>query len=123
MLRDGQEAKMPKQEPLKYRLISQHNLPEIPGISGDRTYDRTFVLCLSSGHHATISLENFVEFRSLKTLPLDLADKIRFTPCDCCRHTELAPPWLAEALIKHQAERRRTKPSRAKPKKRPTMGR
>ncbi len=113
---------MPPKEPLRYRILNPRNTPEIPGMTGDRTYDRSFVLCLSSGHHAVITLDNFIEFRSLKTLPLDLTERIKFMPCDCCRQSEPAPLWLVDALEKALAEPPPAKPTRAKPKKRPTMG-
>lgn len=109
---------MPKQAPLKFRLISERCIQGIVGQAGERV----FVLCLSTGQHATLSINESVEFKALAELPRNLADEIRISPCDCGRHPETAPPWLTEALIGIREANQAIKRSRAKAKKRPTMG-
>ena len=124
---------MAKQEPLKYRVISSVFSP----VWGTYKGVWTFRACLANGFHVVVAIaayfwqeyavcEKCSERGKLPITPPknpgDHNEKISFYPCDCNEHHEKAPAWLAEALVEHQASSKPARCSRAKPKKRPTMG-
>lgn len=106
---------MEKTKPLKYRLISKKRTQGIGGLAGERT----LILCLNNGLHATVILNEAIEFISLNELPRNLADSIKFTLCDCREHREVSPTWLAELVDAYVSNKR----SAVKPKRKATMGR
>ncbi|MFA5185469.1 MAG: hypothetical protein WC551_03200 [Patescibacteria group bacterium] len=113
---------MTKKEPLKYRLISKKHSQGLSGCAGMNI----LVLCLGNGLHAVVSLNESIEFKSLGDLPTNMADSVAFARCDCSRHLETAPRWLAEladAFLHNPRKGVHPKRNVAKPKKRPTMGR
>jgi len=109
---------MRKREPLKYRVISEKRTHGMAGQAGERI----FILCLSTGQHAKIILNEFIEFKELTELPANLADVIRFTPCDCHEHPVQAPVWLSIELLKHLSQPPNATGKGPKPKRRPTLG-
>ncbi len=113
---------MSNRAPLKYRIISQKRTQDLCQTNGQQH----FILCLSIGLHASVRLNELIEFKLLGELPRNMADSVLFSPCDCDEHPTAAPSWLAELTQAYLGNQRKAVSPRrknTKPKKRPTMGR